>query len=58
MVLDTIKTRQASLSLNGFKNIPQKECPSGVQRKVQIVRGERNKPVLITTFYIGNSNED
>ena len=31
------KTRPGSL-LNGFKNIPLKACPSGVQTKVQ--RGE------------------
>ena len=29
----------AARFLKGFKNIPQKLCPSGVQRKVQVVRG-------------------
>ena len=56
------KTRAASV-LNGFKNIPEKACPSGLRPMVPIVRGEllaykKNKLCLISNLYIKNTTEE
>ena len=53
------KTRAASF-LNGFKNIPEKACLSGLRTMVPIVRGEllaykKNKLCLISILYIKNT---
>ena len=49
--------------LNGFKNIPEKACLSGLRTMVPIVRGEllaykKNKLCLISILYIKNTNEE
>ena len=53
----------AASFLNGFKNIPEKACPSGLRTMVPIVRGEllackKNKLCLISILYIKNTNEE
>ena len=58
----TDKTLPATL-WNSFKNIPQKDCPSGVQTKVQIVKGEywhtrKTSYANISMLYIYNSNDE